>query len=516
MLQEQQGQQAGQEPSLASQPAQPEPGFAYESPLIEQGSVILGGTEQQFGFALRQQYFHKSVMLVLSHDKSFTRGIILNRPSGREIDGWRIWFGGDVAEGGTFHMAGERDELGLMRSQREINCLHSLTGDQVDRLSVPVIKGVSYTSLEAAETLVKEGVAKKEDFWVFVGYAGWGPGQLQGEVERDSWFLAAADSSVVLNTLLQQATKLPVPDAAVVPSDGIDTWERLMNSIGRSAEVVRTRGSLPDRTLGEWTREHLSAELAQRKAALPEVLSPASQVDADVQERKSFEGMILRAGQGTRRFVLKDQFLHKGIVLVIHQTVAGICIAVVLNRATVNLVEFKLDGRPRRCINFGGENRLNNAEMERQLGIDKNGLMWLHHDRELGGRELAGSGVYQVPPMQAVGKIKAGEASIKDYLLVSGVMVWRREWLEERIAAADFEPVPDARALWPQVWALADASNLGRKGQLSDGSALWWAAGQLERGVDFGVQAAPPTTLADETLKEWLKFFGGHSAPDDP
>ena len=40
-------------------------GFVFESPLIEQGSVILGGTKQEFGFALRQQYFHKCVMLLL-------------------------------------------------------------------------------------------------------------------------------------------------------------------------------------------------------------------------------------------------------------------------------------------------------------------------------------------------------------------------------------------------------------------------------------------------------------------
>ena len=112
-------------------------GYVYESPLIEQGSVILGGTEQEFGFALRQQYFHKSVMcappprlarmarahprrctaraqpasarapratcplhrLLLQHDEGFTKGIILNRPSAYEMDGWRVWFGGDVAEG---------------------------------------------------------------------------------------------------------------------------------------------------------------------------------------------------------------------------------------------------------------------------------------------------------------------------------------------------------------------------------------------------------------------------------
>jgi len=68
----------------------------YETPLIEQGSVILGGTQQEYGFALRQQYFHKSVMLLLQHDESFTKGIILNRPSAMELDGWRVWFGGDV------------------------------------------------------------------------------------------------------------------------------------------------------------------------------------------------------------------------------------------------------------------------------------------------------------------------------------------------------------------------------------------------------------------------------------
>ena len=50
-------EKASQDGELASVDASS--GFVYESPLIEQGSVILGGTEQEFGFALRQQYFHK-------------------------------------------------------------------------------------------------------------------------------------------------------------------------------------------------------------------------------------------------------------------------------------------------------------------------------------------------------------------------------------------------------------------------------------------------------------------------
>ena len=62
-------------------------GYVYESPLIEQGTILLGGTKMEYGFALRQQFFHKSVMLLLQHDESFTKGIIINRPSAYELDG---------------------------------------------------------------------------------------------------------------------------------------------------------------------------------------------------------------------------------------------------------------------------------------------------------------------------------------------------------------------------------------------------------------------------------------------
>ena len=51
--------------------------FTYETPLIEQGTILLGGTEMKFGFALRQQFFHKCVLLLLQHDEHFTKGIIM-------------------------------------------------------------------------------------------------------------------------------------------------------------------------------------------------------------------------------------------------------------------------------------------------------------------------------------------------------------------------------------------------------------------------------------------------------
>lgn len=143
----------------ASSPPQPAERLGgaqvYETPLIEQGSVILGGTQQEFGFALRQQYFHKSVMLLLQHDPTFTRGIMLNRPSAMELDGWRVWFGGDVSKGGWFHGGSPDDSSEAGR--REIVCLHSIESAAAARLSMPVIRGVAHTTLEGAKALIEQG-----------------------------------------------------------------------------------------------------------------------------------------------------------------------------------------------------------------------------------------------------------------------------------------------------------------------------------------------------------------------
>lgn len=133
-------------------------GFVFESPLIEQGTVILGGTKQEFGFAIRQQYFHKSVMLLFEHNDENTKGIILNRPSAYEMDGWRVWFGGPVEEGTLFRDSEE------IQGEQEIMCicLHALDNEMAENFSVPIIKGVSYTTLQFAQVMVLEGKAKKD------------------------------------------------------------------------------------------------------------------------------------------------------------------------------------------------------------------------------------------------------------------------------------------------------------------------------------------------------------------
>ncbi len=146
--------------------------WAYDSGnIIEQGAVILGGVEQDYGFGLRQQYFHKAVILVLQHDDKFTKGIILNRPSDLILVDekndenhvemrWRVWFGGDVQ--------------GLDALMPEVICMHTMPSgnERIDKVSETVMKGIKWTTFEDAKMLVRDGQAKTIDFWVFAGYAG--------------------------------------------------------------------------------------------------------------------------------------------------------------------------------------------------------------------------------------------------------------------------------------------------------------------------------------------------------
>jgi hypothetical protein len=116
--------------------------WAYDSGnVVETGAVILGGVEQDFGFGLRQQYFHKAAILVLDHDEGkFTKGIILNRPSDRVLTDpenpsvqWRVWFGGDVQ--------------GLDSVMPDFVCLHSLKDAKATEVSTQVMKDIKVRGL---------------------------------------------------------------------------------------------------------------------------------------------------------------------------------------------------------------------------------------------------------------------------------------------------------------------------------------------------------------------------------
>jgi len=463
--------------------------YVYETPLIEQGTILLGGTKMDFGFALRQQFFHKSVMLLLQHDDTFTKGIILNRPSALEVDGWRVWCGhGQVAEGGMF--VGDDKKMGDL----EINALHSLTGFLADKMSIPVIKGVSYMTLEGARALVKAGVAEKSDFWICVGYSGWAPGQLQMEVEkRDSWYLASADSGTLLKELLREARELPPPGDSAISIDqccGIDTWSNLMRGIGREADALQSKGTLEDRMLEQWVRVHL---LPKKPSQLP----PAAMLPPKIELGTVLSTMVSpESSLPADRVLIHEQFLHKALLLVLsaqEDGPDGKLSACILNRPTANRMRFNLPGSPQHRIPFCGNLALSNQ-------------VWLHHRPELGGVALGDSGVRILSSVEVVKKLKTDEATAHDFFYVSSVVQFTQSEVAGMLEAQEMSritPGEELYGLWPRVWSLMKDD--GDKKNLNDGTGVWWLASQFGKGEQLA--GAVVSDIADEALAEWLKFF---------
>lgn len=501
----------------------------YETPVLEPGAVLLG-TEAHF--SIHQQYFHKTVILLLQHDESFTLGVIVNRPSAHKIDGWPVWCGGDVSEGGLFK--GEtrlKEKIAAAQTGMAVICVHRVDNDKAREASACVMGDVYWCSFDAARAMVEAGVATKEDFWTFVGYAGWGPNQLQGELERKSWYLASADSTVLLDELIALSND-PLTIPRIDPDsgelleggDGLETWERVAAKIGRASGPDAPQ-TLMDRMLREWVRANLvpfspSTNRATTPSSPSELMKraqetgiPADQLVPDVER-----GQFLVT---TKPHALDDQYLNHAIMVVWETDQSGVVVGV-LNRPTASIVELNLpgseEGRNRRRLSLGGD---------KVIAPPVNMLPLAYRD-DVGCTEMGpGTGIYVLLESKAF----TGQAS--DLLCLRSLHKYgygelKRELMEGTVAVVKREDVPVE-----ELWKLSDpdagaASSLqerideqraaeeGVDGALDArlsrlqkaGTALWHDTVEAS-GVEVPTPATPTLPeLADEALLEWVKVFG--------
>jgi putative transcriptional regulator len=128
--------------------------------------------------SLDDPYFGGTVIFMLADDDDGSLGVVLNRPRGAVIRGSalaHLWDGGPVGRDRVF-------------------VLH----DDLKSAGSVVINGVGVAAEPAILDEVMEGNGP-EHARVFVGYAGWGPDQLKGELARGAWLVADADAASVLS-----------------------------------------------------------------------------------------------------------------------------------------------------------------------------------------------------------------------------------------------------------------------------------------------------------------------------
>lgn len=131
---------------------------------------------------LDEPTFHRAVIFVLDHDEDGALGVVLNRTSSVPVrDAVQSWaelasdppvvFGGGPVEPDAVVALG----LSAARVGAEL-------GGMLDEH----VRLVDLSADPAIERLELEMVR------VFAGYAGWAPGQLEGEVLQDAWFVVDA------------------------------------------------------------------------------------------------------------------------------------------------------------------------------------------------------------------------------------------------------------------------------------------------------------------------------------
>ena len=140
---------------------------------------------------MRDPRFHQTVVVLVRHDHTGAMGIVVNRPLqerplaallealGEQTAGVaghvRIFYGGPV-----------QPELGFV--------IHSAEYRRAETMEID--GQVAMTSSREIVRDIANNRGPKRSLVAF-GYAGWGPGQLEGELGRRFWFTTPADAKLI-------------------------------------------------------------------------------------------------------------------------------------------------------------------------------------------------------------------------------------------------------------------------------------------------------------------------------
>lgn len=139
------------------------------------------------GHDLLDPNFYRSVVLLIQHTDDGAMGVILNRPTETSIgDAWDQVFHTQCECDGVLHQGGPCDgPLMVVHDKPAVS-------------QVKVAPGVHFSTDKDHITWLVEHHADPVKF--FVGYAGWGPGQLESELAAESWLVTPALADHVFTT----------------------------------------------------------------------------------------------------------------------------------------------------------------------------------------------------------------------------------------------------------------------------------------------------------------------------
>jgi len=521
---------------------------------VERGTILLSIPTLDLCQGIAQNYFHRCVVLVTDTDVRWegdedsaavqgeesevggVRGILLNRPTNLvveeegdgNVDGWNIWYGGDISGLQTLQTG----------QPTEFVCLHTLNTKASRDVSIEVIAGLSYTTLDGARKLVTDGDAKTTDFYSFGGYCAWRPGQLQllemGE-DRDEWYSVSMDKESILNEL-DRLKQQGEGDELIT---GVEMWDRLVETIGKGESVAKrlsaTRLKFYDGMLNAWAEENLVYGSMEDLGgdAIATLLRYTKEAPKDIQL-----GMIVRAAirsavadsekEDTPPFMLADQELHRGTVLILEESDAS-TIGVILNLPMGGEVEI-MDGvsLPLRYGGpIGAEDTLDAYDEDEKDVDESDPFTWLHYrDPSLPqanvGTPLGKSGIYSLTDEEVITAIQEGKVKGSEIIVLAGLCVWEKDdelglqgggMMEQVRSLGVFEiecnsdgSAADTKRI-SKMWSLLEKQQVltseSMGGNIDIALSIWEAFDEESPETGSGAKA-DKAVLADAALQAWV------------
>ena len=129
--------------------------------------------------------FARAVVLIGEHNEDGALGVVLNRPSDTAVDEAVPDLADLVSDEAPVHVGGPVQPAAV---------LVLAEFDQPDEASAIVVEDVGFLAVDDDDDRVATALRRAR---VFAGYAGWGPGQLEAELERDDWIVEDARAADV-------------------------------------------------------------------------------------------------------------------------------------------------------------------------------------------------------------------------------------------------------------------------------------------------------------------------------
>lgn len=152
--------------------------------------------------------FYHAVVLLIEHTSEGAMGLTINHPTDKSIQSLyeqmgRPWPGDDqplLMRGGPV----QPEHAWILHGPEcDLGSAYEVT----DELKLN-------TSLDALDELVKTD----NPYRFFVGYAGWGPGQLDGEIQQGAWILSDVDISLVFDTPFEEVWEASLKRMGIDPA----------------------------------------------------------------------------------------------------------------------------------------------------------------------------------------------------------------------------------------------------------------------------------------------------------